>query len=121
MGSDPQGLTPTRMPWFGPCGASLRPGRTSCRPPRAAAVKDGRLFGARPQGLSLTDASTAARLRGTGRSNGTEKAPAHLARHLTHNSPVCTLWKTRNKNCTYHQIAFTYCRSTVTQLSDRPI
>jgi hypothetical protein len=37
---------------IGPCGASLRPGRLSGGPPRAAAVKDGRHFGARPQGSS---------------------------------------------------------------------
>jgi len=70
MGSDPQGLTPPAIPWFGLSGASLRPGRTSCTLPRAAAPgegrgKDGRHFGARPQGL--TAASAAARWRGTGR------------------------------------------------------
>ena len=32
-------------------------------------------FGARPQGLSLTDASTATRSRGTGRSGSTKKPP----------------------------------------------
>jgi len=68
--SELQLLTPPTIPWFGPCGASLRPGRTSCRPPRAAAVKDGRHVGARPQGLSLTAASTVARWRGTGRRGG---------------------------------------------------
>src|SRR5262245_61381670 len=61
------------IPWFGPCGASLRPGHTSCPPPPAAAPgegrgKGGRHFGARPLGLSLTAASTAARWHGTGRS-----------------------------------------------------
>ena len=40
------------IPWFGRCRASLRPGRTQCRLPPAAAVKDVRHFGTRPKGLS---------------------------------------------------------------------